>query len=635
MPTAAAALGFPCRNPLVNPDDPRPTCFPVPRTMETSTQVLASPAAGASVLVGRILEDRYRIDVVLGEGGMGAVYQAEHLLMHKRVAIKILHPELTRVPEVVARFEREAMAAAHIDHPNVAAATDFGKLSDGSFFLVLEFVEGRSLRELIAEGPLAPSRAASVGKQVLAGLSRAHGLGIVHRDLKPENVMLIQRDGVDDFVKILDFGIAKVPMGDLVAQGGGPSREPLTQQGMVYGTPEYMAPEQALGEEVDARADLYALGVLMFEMMMGRRPFDAPSKVQILGMVVSKPVPTFQSVLPEHDAPPALEAFVRQLLAKTPDARFPDAKAALEALEAIDLSAVAAPLFPALGGPNQGPGAAVQPPRPRPSSTLSGSRGLLLAAAGGLALAGVVIVVLVASRGEKSAPTTPGKLVAAESSASAIEKSAPTEAEVAATTDLAAAEALLKKYPDDVKTAVLVVDKALAEKQYARALEQIEATLPRDPRLAAKPEVRAGLLAAANSAGTADAAFALLRSAKLGPDGPDVLFELAFGKDAAGPSQKQATTLIGQQDVRDRASAALRVALDLRATSSLSSKAACEARNKLLPVAKENGDARAAAFIKPLTVASCGYFHNKPCFPCLGRADVSGTLAAVEARPFP
>jgi eukaryotic-like serine/threonine-protein kinase len=603
--------------------------------METSTQVLASPAAGASVLVGRILEDRYRIDVVLGEGGMGAVYQAEHLLMHKRVAIKILHPELTRVPEVVARFEREAMAAAHIDHPNVAAATDFGKLSDGSFFLVLEFVEGRSLRELIAEGPIAPARAATVAKQVLGGLSRAHGLGIVHRDLKPENVMLIQRDGVDDFVKILDFGIAKVPMGDIVAQGGGPSREPLTQQGMVYGTPEYMAPEQALGEEVDARADLYALGVLMFEMMMGRRPFDAPSKVQILGMVVSKPVPTFVSVLPEHDAPPALEAFVRQLLAKTPDARFPDAKAALEALEAVDLSSAGAPLFPALGG-EPGSTAPLAPPAPRPAGpSLAGARGLLLAAAGGLALAGVIIVVLVVARSGKPTPPTPGKLVATESSASAVEKSAPTEAELAAATDLAAAEALLRRYPDNVKTAVLVIDKALAEKQYARALEQIEATLPHDARLAAKPEVRAGLIAAAGSAGTADAAFALLGSPKLGGDGPDVLFELAFGKDAAGPSQKRAMTRIAEQDVRDRATAALRVALDLRATSALGNKAACEARNKLLPVAKESGDARAAAFIKPLTVATCGYFHNKPCFPCLARADVAGTLTAVEARPFP
>src|SRR3984885_14927769 len=178
---------------------------PEPRASERPSQ----RAGGPESLVGHILSGRYFIERLIGEGGMGAVYQAEHMHMHKRLAVKVLHPEMTRQPEVVARFEREAMAAAHIEHPNVAAATDFGKLDDGSFFLVLEYVEGKSLRDAADSGALALERALHIAQQMASALSRAHALGIVHRDLKPENVMLVTRDGAADFVKILDFGIAK------------------------------------------------------------------------------------------------------------------------------------------------------------------------------------------------------------------------------------------------------------------------------------------------------------------------------------------------------------------------------------------------------------------------------------------
>jgi len=224
-----------------------------------------------AALVGTILSGRYLLERVLGEGGMGAVYQAEHTHMRKRLAVKVLHPEMSRMPEVVARFEREAMAAAHIEHPNIAAATDFGKTEEGQFFLVLEFVEGTSLRERMKENaPMSVGRTFHIVQQVARALQRAHSLGIVHRDLKPENVMLVEREGDPDFVKVLDFGIAKVPVGELagVSSSGQPV---LTQLGMVYGTPEYMAPEQAAGQEVDARADLYSLGVMTYEMLCGVR----------------------------------------------------------------------------------------------------------------------------------------------------------------------------------------------------------------------------------------------------------------------------------------------------------------------------------------------------------------------------
>ncbi|HEX3854175.1 MAG TPA: serine/threonine-protein kinase, partial [Polyangiaceae bacterium] len=281
--------------------------------------------------IGTLLADRYRIDALIGEGGMGKVYSAEHVLMRKRLAVKVLRRELTSVPEVVARFEREAMAAGNIEHPNVAGATDFGKLPDGAVFLVLEFVSGHSLRDEIARGNFEVERALHITRQIASALSAAHLQGIVHRDLKPENVMLVEKGGDPDFVKVLDFGIAKVPIGDLdgVAKGG----NPITKAGMVFGTPEYMAPEQALGQNVDGRADLYALGVILFEMLAGVRPFTSQSSVGILGQQLSKLPPSFAERAPGTVVPPATELIVRKLLARESAERF---QTAVELARAID-----------------------------------------------------------------------------------------------------------------------------------------------------------------------------------------------------------------------------------------------------------------------------------------------------------
>ncbi len=299
-------------------------------------------------LLGTVLADRYRLDVLLGEGGMGRVYAAEHVLMRKRLAVKILHRQLTQVPEVVARFEREAMAAAHIDHPNIAAATDFGKLPDGSVYLVLEFVEGRSLRDEVARGPMPAARALHIARQIAAALAAAHALEIVHRDLKPENVMLVQKGADPDFAKVLDFGIAKVPMGEVE----GDTNKPITKAGMVYGTPEYMAPEQALGQAVDGRADLFAFGVMLFEMIAGVRPYVAKNQVAILGQMLSQPVPTFSQRAPGVSVPPAVESFVHRLLAREADERIQSAAEAYVCIEAL-LGSVPAPdsrLFTLAGG---------------------------------------------------------------------------------------------------------------------------------------------------------------------------------------------------------------------------------------------------------------------------------------------
>ncbi len=300
-----------------------------------STAIPSSRPGGAASLIGTTVGGRYKLVRVVGEGGMSAVYEAEHVHMHKPVAVKVLSPEMSKSSEAVERFHREAMAASRIDHPNVAAATDFGELEDKSFFLVLELVTGKTLREAIAAGKLPLRRALQIARQIASALARAHSLGIVHRDLKPENVMLTARGGDEDFVKILDFGIAKIPVAELTDAPSQQDAAPLTKLGMVYGTPEYMSPEQAMGKPIDSRADLYALGVILFEMLAGVRPWDDDNKAILLGKHVSQPIPAIKDLAPDVNVPEDVEAIVRKLMAKTPEERYARAEDALAAIDAI------------------------------------------------------------------------------------------------------------------------------------------------------------------------------------------------------------------------------------------------------------------------------------------------------------
>jgi len=304
---------------------PPPEPMPVPPPIPESAR---GDGPGAGPRVGSLLAERYRLDELVGEGAMGRVYRAEHVLMKKRVAVKVLHAELTRVPEMVARFEREAMAAANLDHPNAAAAIDFGRTPDGSIFLVMEHVEGTILSQTIDRGRVPPTRAVHIVRQVLLALERAHGRGIVHRDVKPGNVMLVPRGDDPDFVKLLDFGIARFS----------PSEHPgkeLTQRGTAFGTPEYMAPEQVRGEPVDARADLYSVGVLLYELLTGEVPFADESAVKVMSAHL-KEAPTPPSELdPPVALDPRLESILLTLLEKDPDARFGGARAVVNALDAL------------------------------------------------------------------------------------------------------------------------------------------------------------------------------------------------------------------------------------------------------------------------------------------------------------
>jgi serine/threonine-protein kinase len=224
----------------------------------------------AKAMLGRVVAERYRLDAIIAEGGMGAVYRGEHIHMRKRVAIKLLHPETKELPELVQRFERESIVGAHASHRNVASATDFGKDSDGTYYLIQEHIEGITLRSLLTRGPLEPSRALAIARDVALGLEAIHAIGIVHRDLAPKNVMVSETP--PDTVKVIDFGFAKVPVERFANQGPAMA---LTSKGTVFGTIGFIAPEAAFGmAALGPKADLYALGVIMYEMLAGRHPFE-------------------------------------------------------------------------------------------------------------------------------------------------------------------------------------------------------------------------------------------------------------------------------------------------------------------------------------------------------------------------
>jgi hypothetical protein len=285
--------------------------------------------AARDPLVDTIIGERYRILGRIGEGGMGTVFRVEHTLMKKVLALKLLRAEFSNVPDAARRFEREAQSASRLSHPNIITVTDFGHGAGGELFLVMEFVAGEPLAEvLLREGRLEPGRACHIASQILHALEHAHAEGVVHRDLKPANVMLVRDPDPrkPETVKILDFGIAKMTQ----AQG---DDEPLTRGMMIFGTPAYMSPEQAAGQEADSRADLYSCGIILYEMLVGRKPFEDPDLVKLLGMQITAQPPRFAEAALEAHIPPALEAVVMRVLEKERDKRFASATEFREAIE--------------------------------------------------------------------------------------------------------------------------------------------------------------------------------------------------------------------------------------------------------------------------------------------------------------
>jgi serine/threonine protein kinase len=270
--------------------------------------------------LNEVIDGRYRIDELIGEGGMGRVYLAEHVEIGKRVAIKILHPVYGRMPDLVERFRREARAASKIGHPHIVDVTDSGTTDDGSVYFVMEYLEGVELASVIdREGALDVARALRVTTQICRALAAAHAVGIIHRDLKPENVFLTVREGAADFVKVLDFGIAKSSEAE-EARG-----KRLTHPGMAMGTPEYMSPEQAAGRPADERCDVYAVGAILYEMLTGAPPYDGDNFMEILTKKATVDPAPPTALRPE--IPPMVESLVTSSMARDPEKRPPSMEA--------------------------------------------------------------------------------------------------------------------------------------------------------------------------------------------------------------------------------------------------------------------------------------------------------------------
>lgn len=273
-------------------------------------------------LVGTLVSGRYRVLKALGEGGMGQVFLAEHEAIEKKVALKVLKREYSEKPDIVTRFQQEAISASRIKHPNVLDVFDFGQLDNGCFFLAMEFLEGHDLaEELQQKHTLAPDAGVRVALQICRALAAAHARGVVHRDMKPENVFLQRTGDGEEIVKIVDFGIAQLRTNEEAAASE-PRRRRLTKTGMIFGTPEYMAPEQAAGKKADLRVDLYATGVILYEMFSGAVPHTGDTFMAVLAAHLNDPVPPMRAVMPDLAISAELEQIIYRLLAKKPDDRF-------------------------------------------------------------------------------------------------------------------------------------------------------------------------------------------------------------------------------------------------------------------------------------------------------------------------
>jgi serine/threonine protein kinase len=303
---------------------------------EDAVRALLQTDSGALYerLVGQTLDGRYLIERKIGEGGMGVVYAARHLVIERPLAVKVLKREVARDQSTIKRFVQEAKAASRIGHPHIVDVTDFGTTPDGLTYSVMEYVDGSTLSSVIKlSAPLALERILPIAAQIAQALDAAHQKGIVHRDLKPENIFLINRDGRRDFVKIVDFGIAKVTPIDSNAPSEGPR---LTRAGAVFGTPEYMAPEQAAGRsDTDGRVDVYALGTIMYEMLTGRVPHKSESMVRTLAMQMLDPIEPPSRVRPDVPIAPEVEAVVMRALAKKREQRYQTMSELYDAIKSV------------------------------------------------------------------------------------------------------------------------------------------------------------------------------------------------------------------------------------------------------------------------------------------------------------
>lgn len=609
--------------------------------------------------IGTVVSGRYRIDALIGEGGMGKVYAVEHVAMHKRLALKVLHRELSVVPEIVTRFEREAMAAANVDHANIATATDFGKLEDDSVFIALELVEGRCLRDVIAAGPIPVRRALGIARQIASALGAAHALSIVHRDLKPENVMLVERNGDPDFAKVLDFGVAKVPIGEGGATGPGV----LTRIGTVFGTPEYIPPEQALGQPSDGRADLYSLGVILYEMLTGVRPFTSTSQVNLVGMHLSEPAPRLEDRAPGLGFPDELEALVARLLKKAAAERPQHADDVVKEIDEILKRPLRKPASHAGGGPlgwlssrsadvrallrpklaklepvraeaiaafERGVAAiermrANLPPRVRQPLERVSSATLAKIVLG--AAAAIFVLALVGLAGTLHGSRRQATAVRSESPVPSASEAASAANVPSASTPASASSPTSASSPASGPAPLHVGLEPLLDRVKVRAdakddpgiISAAKAALAEDPIAKNDARMATALFQAAQDKQTIDAAFELLEG-PMRDKGANIVHDLAVFAPKGSAAQRRAESWLGSPAFDAAASPALKVAVAMRRARS------CRQVRALLPEVKTDGDKTSLPYLK--------FFKDHlGAYACLKKDDLlADTTKAVSER---
>jgi eukaryotic-like serine/threonine-protein kinase len=578
----------------------------------------------AEALIGRVIADRYRIDRIVAMGGMGAVYAGEHVHMHKKVAIKLLHPETEGLGELVARFERESIVGAHAVHRNVAIATDFGRDADGSYYLVSELVDGINLKELMRRGPVPLDRAVDIARQLVEGLVAIHKLDIVHRDLNPRNVMV--SDAPPDRVKLIDFGFAKVPVARFLdaPKDGAKKRDEedalrLTAAGVVFGTVGFMAPEAAMGmAKVDKPADLYAVGVILYEMLTGLHPYEATDQKKLFRCHAFDPPPTPSERAPDVEVPEAFAAICMRLLEKDPDERYASAADLLAALD----DALRAPA--SLRGDL--PAHADDSPWTQRQSPSQSSKkpwvALLLLGAAAAGVATWRSGAFETATADPSPATSTTAVTAPSAPSAPVEPSATSSASASATASAAPTPVVRPSDVDgiDAKGWAAKLRQAVAGRAAADCAKAIRALATIEPERLGAHDLVAQVALGAVSVSISpegDALFELLSSPEIGTAGPDVLYRLvAFhgGSNAA----KRATELLADPRVLAQASPGMRIARELH-------RSPCQQRRGLLERAGKEGDRRALLLLSNMTPRDCS-----SC--CLHAPELAPAMRAINAR---
>lgn len=575
-------------------------------------------------MIGRVLSDRYRIDALVASGSFGSVYRGAHLHMHKQVAIKILHPEVENFPDLVERFEREAVAGAHISHPNVAVASDLGKFDGDSYFLVMEYVPGVTLREVMKSGPMPAERAAFIARQIAEALGAAHQHKIIHRDLKPSNIMIV--DGTNDMVKLIDFGFARVPIEELpqVPQGDQGPEWQMSQAGVVFGSVSYMAPDAFLGmQNVDERSDLYALGLIFYEMLAGQHPFDVTlPPAALFQLQRTERPPPLREKNPDCDASDDLEWVIMRLLAKAPEERYQDASSVVAAIDGAMqgihafLKRREAHVSPTAPAP---PSDVIVVKYARPARRETRSPRGLPSWWPGAAIGLVAIVAALVVLGRQLARDPP-RTGSAPASATSVASPAAV-AEPPPPKLVASASAAPKAPPDRRREFLSVADRAPSE----AAAAWLRFISP-EPQALRDPEVQQKTVALLTRADPdKDATGEVFEKLAHGAAEPglDVLYRVVEEQPASKAAQRAAPLLYRQAATGGRMSAALRVTLDLRRMN-------CARKIQELGRAAKEGDQRTLRELDKLHPPGCVLRKGACCFK--DDPKLESSLAQIRER---